>query len=79
MKFEWDPNKNEINKDRHGISFEEAMLAFNDPNRIITKNVKHSTNTEIRYFCFGKIKERIATVRFTMRKDKIRIIGAGFW
>ncbi|MBQ7564378.1 MAG: BrnT family toxin [Lachnospiraceae bacterium] len=24
MKFEWDENKNIINQERHGVSFEEA-------------------------------------------------------
>ena len=27
----------------------------------------------------GKTGEKIATVRFTMRDSKIRIIGAGYW
>ncbi|MDQ3003729.1 MAG: BrnT family toxin, partial [Fibrobacterota bacterium] len=31
------------------------------------------------YFCFGKIDERVLTVRFTYRNGKIRIYGAGFW
>ena len=30
MQFEWDPNKNEINKRKHGISFEEAQTVFYD-------------------------------------------------
>ena len=25
IEFEWDPNKNDINKKKHGISFEEAI------------------------------------------------------
>ena len=31
-KFEWDEEKNQINKKKHGISFEEALLIFADPN-----------------------------------------------
>ena len=34
---------------------------------------------EERFYCFGKIAEGILTVRYTMRKGRIRIIGAGFW
>ena len=26
--FEWDENKNRINKEKHGVSFEEAMTVF---------------------------------------------------
>jgi uncharacterized DUF497 family protein len=30
MKFEWDENKNRINKEKHDISFEEAKEVFDD-------------------------------------------------
>ena len=31
MRFEWDPQKNESNKRKRGISFEEACEVFDDP------------------------------------------------
>ena len=78
MTFEWDKIKNEENKNKHQISFENAQKAFMDPKRIILKDVRHSTDEE-RYFCFGLVNFRILTVRFTMRKQNIRIFGAGYW
>jgi uncharacterized DUF497 family protein len=30
MKFEWDENKNKINLQKHGVSFEEAKQALLD-------------------------------------------------
>jgi uncharacterized DUF497 family protein len=30
-RFEWDEAKNEANQRKHGVSFEQAVLAFNDP------------------------------------------------
>ena len=30
IKFEWDENKNDINKKKHRISFEEAKTVFYD-------------------------------------------------
>ena len=30
IRFEWDENKNEINKKKHKISFEEAKTVFYD-------------------------------------------------
>ena len=77
MNFEWDREKSLINQEKHDISFEEAQYAFFDQNRLILKDEKHSSE-EDRYFCIGEIERGIVTVRFTMR-DKIRIIGAGFW
>lgn len=78
MEFEWDEEKNLFNIEKHGVSFEEAVLVFQDPRRKIRLNVKHSQH-EMRYFCFGKVRDRVMTVRFVMRKSKIRIIGAGYW
>ncbi|MEG4816157.1 BrnT family toxin [Microcoleus sp. K5-D4] len=31
MKFEWDENKAAVNLSKHGISFEEARMVFEDP------------------------------------------------
>ena len=34
LSFEWDENKNDINKQKHGISFETASEVFYDDNAI---------------------------------------------
>ena len=78
MTFEWDEKKNIDNEDKHGVSFELAQYAFADSNRIIAEDLSHSRN-EKRFFCFGKVGEGIITVRFTYRKNIIRIFGAGYW
>jgi hypothetical protein len=54
------------------------QYAFGDPYRVIAEDVSHS-HTERRYYCIGKIGDGILTVRFTYRKNSIRIIGAGYW
>lgn len=76
--FEWNEDKNRINRKKHNISFEEAQYAFSDTKRIIAKDLEHSESEE-RYCCFGRIGENIVTVRFTYKNNKIRIIGAGYW
>ena len=30
MGFEWDEEKNRLNVEKHGVSFEEAVNVFND-------------------------------------------------
>ncbi len=77
-KFEWDEDKSLENKEKHGVTFELAQFAFNDDNRVIAADLKHS-HKEKRYYCFGKVEDAILTVRFTYRKNVIRIIGAGYW
>jgi uncharacterized DUF497 family protein len=76
--FDWDEKKNHDNQHKHSIPFEVAQHAFSDPNRVIAEDVKHS-QTEKRYYCFGKVNGGIMTVRFTWRRNVIRIIGAGYW
>jgi hypothetical protein len=76
--FEWDPNKNLANIKKHGVSFEEAREAFKDTDGFIEDDPKHSTE-EMRYAYVGKTQNGILTVRYTLRKNKIRIFGAGFW
>ncbi len=76
--FEWDPLKDIENQLKHSVSFDEAKYAFEDPNRLIAPDKTHSEN-ESRYYCIGKVDESILTVRFTYRKQRIRIYGAGYW
>lgn len=76
--FEWDPSKDVENQQKHGVAFSLAQFAFADPHRVIAEDLSHS-EAEDRYFCIGKIKSGILTVRFTYRSGVIRIFGAGYW
>ncbi len=78
FSFEWDEEKNKVNIEKHQVSFYEAQKAFLDLNKIILEDLDHSNN-ENRYFCLGKVKKYILTVRFTTRNSIIRIFGAGYW
>ncbi len=77
--FEWNEQKNELNIRKHHVNFKDAQKAFLDANRLILEDLEHSSNNEKRYFCIGKCQEHILTVRFTIRKNTIRIFGAGYW
>ena len=77
--FNWDMHKDMINRMKHGVDFKTATEAFVDPKRKVLHDSKHGAG-EKRYFCIGQIGNgRILTVRFTFRKNEIRIIGAGCW
>ncbi len=77
--FEWNPRKDKINRQKHGVSFFKAQYAFADPNRVILEDISHSTESEKRYYCLGEVDGGVLTVRFTYREDRIRIFGAGYW
>lgn len=77
--FEWDSAKDEANQEKHGVAFALAQGAFLDPERVIARDLTHSTAREERFYCFGQVGGGILTVRFTFRNRVIRIIGAGYW
>ena len=77
-RFDWDPDKDAENQQKHNVSFSRAQYAFADPQRVLAKDEIHS-QTEDRFYCFGEVDGGVLTVRFTHRASVIRIIGAGYW
>lgn len=71
---EWDEQKNELNKKKHGISFETAALVFADVNRIEYFDRLHSIE-EDRYVVLGRVNN-ILFVVYTEREDASRLISA---
>ena len=77
LKFEWDENKNKINKQKHKIDFETAVWVFNDENHIELYDETHSLQ-EDRFIAIGMIGSitAIVYVVYTPREDTVRIISA---
>lgn len=76
--FDWDNDKDRANQEKHGVSFALAQLAFLDPLRVLLADLDHSGD-EKRFYCLGRVHDKIMTIRFTYRHSVIRIIGAGYW
>ena len=72
MKFEFDPEKSNRNKEKHGIDFVDAQVLWNDSDRL---EVLAKTQTEKRFILIGKIADKHWTAVVTPREDKIRIIS----
>ena len=80
MKFEWDTNKERINIQKHGITFEQASYVFADPFALNKWDNEHSKN-EDRWILLGKsLNETIVVVVHTFRESNdiefVRIISA---
>ena len=77
MEWEWDDAKNTANTEKHGISFEEALQVFIDPQGIEKEDLQHSSIVERRLWRTGRLKSgRIVTVVYALSGDSIRIISA---
>jgi uncharacterized DUF497 family protein len=78
MKFEWDEEKAHRNILKHGISFDQAITAFDDPFALIAPDEKHSSEGEIREWLIGESDDGVLVVVFTRRwRGQIcRIISA---
>lgn len=76
MIFEWDVEKSEINKEKHGISFSEAEIAFEDFYAVEEFDTEHSTADESRFKMLAMANGKVVVVIYTMREENYRIISA---
>jgi len=80
MQFEWNKKKNQLNKKKHGLSFEIASFAFQDSFLLSVPDNRHSYHEE-RWQSLGLIHEILIYVAHTVEEDEngeeiIRIISA---
>lgn len=70
--YEWDPRKAEVNAEKHGIFFEDAVSLFDEP----FLRVRSDRANETRWLALGKSQDRIIAVIYTEQNGHIRIISA---
>ncbi len=76
LLFEWDPKKARRNLTIHGVSFDEASTAFQDPLSRTIADPLHSQDEE-RFVLLGRShRNRLLVVVHTERGDRIRLISA---
>ena len=76
LSFEWDPKKAASNREKHRVSFEEAIGAFGDPQARIFDDPDHSA-IEAREILIGQdARQRLLVVCFVQRSNRIRIFSA---
>ena len=78
IRFEWDENKAGANAKKHGITFEQAITAFDDPYALIAPDEKHSDEGETQEWLIGEADPGVLVVVFTLREigRVTRIISA---
>ena len=76
MEFEWDPDKEQSNIEKHGVDFTEAATVFGNPLELTITDPDHSVG-EVRFLSIAHSSlDRILVVSYTEREDRIRIISA---
>jgi len=72
MEFEFDPDKSDKNKEKHGIDFFEAQALWDDPDLI---EIPAKTTDESRFMVIGKIAGKCFSGVITYRGNTVRIIS----
>ena len=72
MEFEFDSNKSEENKKRHGIDFIEAQMLWDDPDSI---EIPARTTDEPRFIVIARMADKYYSGIITYRGETIRIIS----
>ena len=78
LRFEWDAPKNESNKRKHGVSFEEAQTVFSDEHGLLLDDPAHSED-EARFVLLGlssTLRTLVVCHCYRSGADVIRIISA---
>ena len=76
-EFEWDKNKDKINREKHGISFHEAKTVLRLSSPKLTKDDYLHSQHEQRYETIGRSKrDKVLTVIHTREGNRVRIISA---
>ena len=73
MKFEWDHDKNQKNREKHGLYFQDAELIF--LGKIVTFVDDRQDYGEQRWITLGELKDRTVVVVHAQRGFIIRIIS----
>jgi hypothetical protein len=72
MEFGYDPTKSQINKEKHGVDFDEAQALWLDEDRV---EFPARSDTEERRALIAKKDEKLWVAFYTIRESAIRIIS----
>lgn len=74
VEIEFDPAKDAVNIDKHGVSLAFGVTLFNDGNHITLPSVR-PIDGEDRFKVIGDVDGRLWTAVYVMRGEAIRFIS----
>lgn len=72
MPFEFDSEKSQSNREKHGLDFDEAQALWSDENRL---EIPAKTVDEPRFLVIGMIEGKHWSAVITYRRENVRIIS----
>lgn len=72
MEFEFDPEKSQANKAKHGIDFDEARVLWADEDRLV---IPARSDTEPRWVMLAQRGAKVWAAFYTVRGDRVRLIS----
>jgi len=74
MEIEFNPEKDAINKAKHGVSLAFGLNVFNDPDVLIIPTIRDGDG-EDRYKAIGTVDGRLWTAIHIYRGDAVRFLS----
>jgi len=77
VPFEWDPKKDEANREKHGLSFDDAAELFTSGTDYLEIYDEEHSDEEDRFIAIGPTRAEVIVVVYTERQDDIiRMVSA---
>ncbi|MBI1263572.1 MAG: BrnT family toxin [Alphaproteobacteria bacterium] len=74
LKLEYDPEKDDANRDKHGVSLGFALEVLADRNRVDVLDTRFDYGEE-RFVTYGFAQGRVWVCVYAPRQDAVRIIS----
>ncbi len=72
MEFEYDPEKSDANRSKHGIDFEQAKELWADDDRLV---IPARTESEPRWAMIAQRGANVWAAFYALRGDRVRLIS----
>lgn len=74
MEIEFDPAKDAINREKHGVSLVFGEQVFADPKRVVLSSIR-PIDGEDRFKVIGLVEDRLWTAIFVWRGAAVRFVS----
>ena len=77
MRFDWDPEKDKVNRAKHGLSLQDSTELFKSGVDYLEIYDEGHSEQEDRFIAVGPIKRGVIVVAYTEREnDVLRLLSA---